>query len=177
MAIQPGTNKQIPDHAIMDFYNKQNYLGNRYNYVNSDIQFTSTSEQPLFLIKNPAVTASSFPANYISLFCDLRSVLTLTAGANAIIRVYFNPTISSAGTPVTPVNSRIASPNTPVAVATSLPTIAANGKLVDSLSSAAPSRDLSASLLIVDPGNSLLFTVQPSANPTDISYQTSWYEL
>src|ERR1700677_4454759 len=116
MAIQPGSNRQLPDHAILDMHGKQAYLGNQYSCFTS-LTVGVTTEVGIFLLQNPAVTTSAFPAQYTSLFCDLRSLTSLTGAQTAVMKVYLNPS-ATPGTPLTPVNSRPASPNTSVATVT-----------------------------------------------------------
>jgi hypothetical protein len=175
MVLQPGTNRQIPDHSIMDYFRKQTYLSNQYVYTAAS-SLTGTSEVPLYLLSNPAVMTSSFPANYVSLFQNFSKLICATGSEDIILRYYLNPTVSAAGTPVTPVNLRPESSNTPKAVLTSGPTISANGSLIKVLASGSFLPDESDILSILDPANSILITVQPSGTCSGIVV-TGWFEL
>lgn len=177
MALTPATNRQIPDHAIMDFYNKQTYLGNQFLYSLPDFEVTSTSETNLLLISNPAVTTSSFPSGTVALFSNIRKLTTLTASQSAILRFYAAPTVTGGGTPVTPLNLRPASPTTSIATVATGPTTTSNGTLFDTIAASAFDSSLSQLLAILDPGQNMLVTVQASSATTFISYEIGWYEL
>lgn len=176
MTLKPATNRQVPDNSILDSYGKQAYLGNRYNGTYS-AAVASTSETLILLLSNPAVTISSFPASYVSLFCDLRKLSVLTASQSGILRFYLSPTVTDAGTPQTPVNLRPASPNTGVGVLTTGPTVSSNGTLVGVLGAATEWSLMESSLIILDPGQKLLVTAQVSTNPTTIATQLEWNEI
>lgn len=173
----PATVNQIPDHAILDHYNKQNYLGNRFVYSLDSQSIASTAETPLFLLTNPAVTTSAFPSTFKALCFDIKKVSCLTASQNAILKFYVTPTISANGTAKTPQNVRPASSTVSIAKLYQTPTIGANGTLVNELISSAFVPDSSDTLFILDPGQSLLINVKVSANPTVISVDLGWYEL
>jgi len=162
------TAKQVPEHSILDYYNKQTYLGNQYvASVNSTV-ITGTTEQALMTLSNPN-------GNKISVFLGLRKLTSLSA-AGAEFRVYSNPTISSAGTVITPVNLRTASGSVSVASVHSLPTASANGTYLNMLVSTNYNSDISNSMLILDPGQSILITAQMSATGA-VCAELSWYEL
>ncbi len=177
MSLTPATSKQVPDHSIFDAYNKQTYLGNGYIYAVGNLELTNTSEAALWLLKNPAVTTKSFPANYVSLFVVLKNLTCLTASQNAIMRYYVGPTVSVAGTPVTVQNLRPASPNTAVGVLTTGPTASPNGTLVDTIGSNTLVTVESQLMVILDPGQSLLVTSIASSSTTYVAMSLSWYEL
>lgn len=179
MAQYPGTNRQVPDHAIMDFYNKQVYLGNQYIFASNSQVIAAAAETPLFLVRNPAVTTASFPANYESLFIVWKRIICGTAAQSAILRLYLNPTVTAAGTAQTPLNMRPASlVNQPsISAFTTAPTVSSNGTFLQSLSSSAFNPDQSQLMTILDPGQVLYVTVQPTAVSTAISAELSWYEI
>ena len=177
MTLTLATNRQIPDHAIFDHYNKQTYLGNRYSYVIATNTPGATTEVDLLLLKNTAVTTRGFPSGNVSLFCDLRKATSLTASQSSIFKFYINPTITTAGTAKTPLNLRTGSPNTSIAALSTGPTIAAKGSLVDSINALTFVQAQSDLLVILDPGKTMLVTVQTSSDTTDIQFGLSWYEL
>lgn len=172
---QPGTNRQIANDSILDHFGRQAYLCNRWNYILA-VTAAGTSEVAQILIANPAVTVSAFPASYVSLFVDLRSLVGVTASSNNIVRSYLNPTVSAAGSAAVAINSRTGATNSGVAVITSGPTISANGTLVEILAAGAYTYVSSNGLFILDPGNSLLITVQ-SATSAVTNVAVGYYEL
>ncbi len=177
MSLQPATNKQVPDNAILDLNGKQTYLGNHYVYSRSST-VAATTETPIILLKNPAVTTGSFPSRYVSLFCDVRKLACLTVGETAILKFYISPTISGNGTPATALNLRPASTNLSIASLFVSPTISGNGTQFDILgSSAFDSKESHNNLIILDPGKNMLVTITASANPTAYAAQLSWWEI
>lgn len=175
MSLAPATNRQVPDNSILDYFNKQTYLGNQYVY-SIDTEITSTSEIPFLLLSNPAVSAAAFP-NQKALFQGLKKLTCLTVSQSAVLRFYSQPTITGAGTPVTPVNLRPASPNTSIAALSTSPTVSGNGTLIGVLSSAAFVSNSSDLLLVLDPGQNLFVTVQTTSATTFISFDLSWAEF
>ena len=49
MALTPATNRQLPQEAILDHFNKQNYLGNSF-LVSTDLVTTTNTETPLLIL-------------------------------------------------------------------------------------------------------------------------------
>jgi hypothetical protein len=173
---QPGTNKQVPEHSILDYFNKQTYLGNTFIYSIGSLELMSTAETPLMLITNPVVSSQAFPNNK-SIFQGLKKLTCLTAANSVAFRIYANPTVTNVGTPQTPLNLRPASPNTSIAALSTSPTVTSNGTLVAILGSANVAPDVSDVLTILDPGQSILVTVQASASSTYVACEMSWYEI
>ena len=175
MALQPATNRQVPDHAILDRYNKQAYLGNRYSFI-LPVTAGGTTEVAQIILSNPLLATTSFQ-NQVGLFVDLRRLVSsnVTAASN-VMRMYLNPTVTSVGTPQTPQNMRPASPNVSASSLHSAPTISANGTLVEALSSGAFGTVQSEAIFIVDPGQTLLITVQ-TANGGIVVPAISWNEI
>lgn len=176
MAQNLATPKQVPDHAIMDLFGKQAYLGNQFVYAIGDMEITQTSEYPLFYLSNPSVAASAFPSGWQALMVNLAKIACLTASQNAVLRIYLNPT-ASGGTSETPLNVRPGNTEiTSIAALTLSPTASANGSLVETLSSQPGLPDKSSGLYILDPGESMLVTVQTSSTSTYIGSSLSWYQ-
>jgi len=167
------TAAQLPDHSILDLNGKQTYLGNQFAVTLPSTSISGTSEQALILVSNPVTISSK--NNLKSLFVNLRKLIPLTASDTAILRVYVAPT-ATAGTPTTPQNLRPASGNASVATASTAPTASANGTLVEVLASTADLASISNMPIVLDPGQSMLVTIQVSAS-SSISAQLSWYEL
>lgn len=92
MALLLTNNRQIPDHSIMDHFNKQTYLGNRYIYTTAQT-ISGTSETALLLISNPSANAVTVPST--SMFLDVRKLTALTASHSALLNFYLNPTVSA----------------------------------------------------------------------------------
>lgn len=175
MTLTPATNKQVPDNAILDRFNKQIYLGNKYGYI-LNLTAGGTTEVSEIYLANPVSSSSSFPSGKVSLFVDLRMLTPLSSAANNIMRVYLNPTVSVAGTTRTPVNMRPASPNVSVATLESAPTTTASGTLVESLASSTVASQTSSNLIILDPGQSMLITLQTTLAAV-ANLQIGWYEI
>jgi hypothetical protein len=172
MANTPATNKQIPDHSIMDHYNKQVYLGNQFVICNN-FSSAGTSEVPLLLISNPAAVTTAAKA----LFINNKRVSSLTASDSVILRCYINPTVSSPGTPATPTNERPANTNISIATVATAPSVSANGTLIDTIVTGALTSNLSDLMTILDPGQVLLITIQASASSTATNTIINWYEI
>lgn len=93
--LTPGTNRQDPNQAIMDHFDKQTYLGNQFMLSDAGFALGNTNENPMLLIQNPTVPASAFPSGYKSLFVNLRRV---SSYANpALFKFYVAPTFASHG--------------------------------------------------------------------------------
>jgi len=165
------TREQIPDNSILDLNNKQTYLGNTFVASVPTTLTVGTTETPVMLLSNPAT-------NLVSMFNFIRKMSCLTASQSIVFKVYANPTVTTAGTVITPVNLRInsASPASQMSVSYS-PTISANGTVMTALPSLAFAANVSNVLLMVDPGNSLLVTATASAAATALEIEQIWYEL
>lgn len=170
------TSNQIPDKAAQDFYNRQTYLANAFMCSVDSFSLGSTSELPVLLIQNPAVTASAFPNGYQALFNNLRRV---SCFADAVMfRFYKNPTVTSAGTPFTPINLRTSSSVTSIATVTTSPSISANGTKISTLACPAGWAASSAlDMIIIDPGQSLLVTAQAQAGTPTVQLDFAFYQL
>lgn len=177
MATNLGTNRQVPENAILDYFQKQLYLGNQFIYTAATTS-AGTTEVPILLISNPAVASTAFPSGYLSHFNNRRKVTCTTATQSVILRFYISPTVTSAGTAVTTVlNARPQATTTPVTVLTSAPSVSANGTLMMALSSSAFNPDLSDFRFVLDPGKAMLVTSQSTATSTVALTELAWYEL
>lgn len=178
--MTPATNRQVPDNAILNHFDKQIYLGNQFSYA-LDPEIATTSEFPLILLTCPQ-PASGFPSlgasnQWQSIFQGLRRLQCLTASQNAILRIYAGPTVTSVGTPQTPNNLRISAAQHSIAALSTNPTISANGVLMSLMASNAFVTDEARELIVVDPNQSLLVTVQTSSATTFVGVELNWYEL
>lgn len=165
----PATNKQVPDHSIMDHFRKQAYLGNQFGLALNNTS-AGTSEAPLLLLNNTSTSAKG-------IFLDSKMITSLTASDTAVLRFYIAPTVTTVGTPATPVNARPANTNTSVMTVTSAPTVSANGTLIETLATTAFITGLSQMMQILDPGQVMLITLQTSASSAATSTQLNWWEL
>jgi hypothetical protein len=173
MALLAATNKQVPEHSILDHFDKQIYLGNE--YVASASFTVGASEIPLLLVTNVQTGNSS---NFKALFVNMLKVVEKTASQSIILNVYINPTVTGAGTPITPVNLRSSYGVTNVvATIASSPSVSSNGTLVDSISAAALTVGVSTLLKILDQGQSILITGIASAASVSVGTILQWYEL
>lgn len=173
-----ATNKQVPEHSIMDIFWKQAYLGNQFVYAVGDMEITQTSEYPLFWLQNPPVSATAFPSGWQTLFVNIAKIACLTASQSAILRVYLNPTGASGGTTETPLNVRPG--NTEISSIASLalsPSSSGNGSIVETLCAQPGLPDKISGLYILDPGNSMLVTAQTSSDTTYIGSSIGWYQI
>jgi hypothetical protein len=170
MALTPATNRQVPDHAILDHFNKQIYLGNSFAYSASQTS-AGTSETNIYLLKN--TNGVQGPA----LMVDLRRAACLTASHNAILRAYLNPTASAAGTPVTPINRRPGNSNAATGILGTVPTTSANGTLIEAIVVGPLTSNQSDLLWVLDPGQSLMITIQTDATSVSTVTQIGWYEI
>lgn len=177
MTQRPATNKQVPDNSILDAFNKQTYLGNQFLYSIPATSTASSSESPILLISNPIVASSGFPSGYQSLFLNFRKVTCITNTQSVLFRFYFNPTVTSVGTPVTPVNLRPANAPASIAAVSTGASVSANGTFLATLPSLTFVPSVSTVLSILDPGQSMLITAQASAASTAIAVEIGWYEL
>lgn len=159
---------QIADQAILDIYGKQTYLGNGFCLPSTTTLVTTLTETPLYLIKCPATAKNS-----LFIFNKKMS----SDNNNLLVKYYFNPTVTTNGTAVTPVNHRSKFGHASVSLCYSSPTVSANGTLI-STTLASTGSTSSDTLYIVDPGDSLYVTatalVQQNSN---IIVGLSWYEL
>lgn len=120
MALTPATNFQVPEHSIMDAFNKQTYLGNTFTVCSNVFELpTASLETSILYLSNPA-------ANKRALFCNVqRFCATNLANADsATFKVYLNPTLTSANKPIIPINMRPASATVSGAAAAFNPPIA-----------------------------------------------------
>jgi hypothetical protein len=174
MALTPFNSQQLPDKSILDAFGRQIYLGNQFIASSTNVIVGSTAEIPFVLLSNPLTGIEGTKA----LFHDSRKLTCLTADQSAIFRFYFNPVVSVAGTPFTPVNLRPAIGSTAsISVVQTLPTTTSFGQFIALLASNSLTPDVSTLLSILDAGQSLLITVQGSSADTQVSYEISWYEL
>lgn len=164
------TNRQVPDHAIMDFYNKQVYLGNQYIGSSGVVALADTSEHPILYLLNPA-------SSTISLFVATKKLFAGDVTNSVIFNLYSTPTTVAAGSAITPVNSRILSSSASVATLKKTVTAGANGTLIEAMPTGLGFSPIdSSSMLILDPGASILITAKGSA-ATNCVAELVWYEL
>ncbi len=150
------TKNQIPDHSIMDFYNKQAYLGNQFIDDPGVLSLADTAEHPLLYILCPATSGKSLFINDLNLNA---------VGAADIItfRVYFAPTTVSSGSSVTPRNVRIASSTTSLATVKSGVAAVSNGTRLQTIMGVVNTQLSHNPIYILDPGQALLITGQATA--------------
>jgi hypothetical protein len=172
-SLLAATNRQVPQDAILHKFGTQTYLGN--NYFVSQTFTVGSSEIPLILLQN---TQAGNAQTLIGVFNDLLKVVGKTASNSIILNAYLNPTFSAAGTPITIGNYRSSYGNTKaIATLTSVPTVSANGTLIDSISAPALSVSSSDILKILDNGQNLLITGIASAASTSVGVILGWREI
>jgi len=177
MGLTPATNRQIPDHSMFDYFNKQTYLGNSY-VISNLVNLSGTSETGILLIENPAVTTTAFPVQK-SIFVTLRRYTSDLE--EVLINNYFNPTIASVSTKTTPVNLRPASPNTSIAkcYTNGQFSTSGNGTVFGQIGCASSFYLVQENTLvfILDPGQTALFTATALTANTNLYSVISWYEI
>lgn len=160
---------QQPNNAILDYFNKQIYLGNEYSLGLNGVTLSGTDEVPFALIKNPVGNSKAI---FIAKF-------SLAADDEVFLRYYANPTISDNGTPEIPANLRIASDAQSTSICYTAPTISSNGTFLFciGLSSSGASIVQNSLQAIIDAGNSVLITAQAATSNTSIIHSTIFYEV
>jgi hypothetical protein len=135
---------------------------------------TAGTNNPLILIKNPTESGK----NIFIWSCRLGSSVTNTSMG---FKFFINPTITTNGTTLTPVNRNVGGSNpATISQAFTLSTISASGTLLDiadvgqNNSSIGTNQDLT---IILNPGNNLLITGSPSSNNRNASVTIVWQEV
>ena len=181
MGLTPATQNQVPEHSILDYFNKQTYLGNEFSFPIGPQTINSTSETPIGLIVNPALTGGQAFPNQKAIFQNLRTSSSDIASGDGttFFRYYFNPTISSTGTATVAVNLRPASAIKSISKCYTSANFAvsANGTLIRAISAGYSAVNDSNLLFILDPGMSLLITAQPTTSGATILNSSSFYEI
>jgi hypothetical protein len=174
MAGNASTFKQVPDNSILDYFNRQSYLGNAYSFPIGPEVLESTTETNITLISNPA-------SSTVSLFLNLRTTASdsATGDGTSFFRYYINPTVSTTGTKTPPQNLRpSAGDNSQAACYVNGQfTTSANGTLLRVITAGYSSINDSNVLIILDPGYSLLVTAQAVTSGSTIINANSWYEI
>ena len=178
--MTPASNRQVPDHSIMDLFGKQAYLGNQFLSGSGVVALADAAEHPVLSIACPDQATQgvgAFP-NTKALFINLRQMFCNDAtGLTGIVyRVYVNATTLAAGTVKVPVNARPANSLTSIAVVRASPTAAGNGTLAGTYSVGFGICQELDALLILDAGQNMLITAQGTAASSAI-VDASWYEL
>lgn len=167
------TQFQIAEKSILDLQGRQTYLGNGFVAGLSGASLPTTAETPVMSISNPS-------GNSKSMFIFLKRfgvVKAVTDGADFIY--YTSPTITGAGTLITPHNLRSnLNAISSTMVIHQLPTVSANGTFLTengAFGGSAPTDD--SVLTIIDPGVTLLLTASLVTAPQTVMHQMYWYEI
>ena len=180
MALLPATARQVPEHAIMDIFGKQPYLGNQFMAGTNSVALTGTTEVPMLYIACPTALAQGVGAsqNAKSVFISLKKLFCAdqSEATGIVYRVYFGASTVSGGVAVVPANMRQANSNAAIASVLVSPTVGAKGSFVYSYAVGFESPAVAEELIILDPGFNMLITAQPSASSTGI-VDLSWYEI
>lgn len=179
----PLNSIQTAEKSILDLQGRQAYLGNGYTVsIGVTTSISAATETPILYLSNPAANSagqpSGNPQQNIACFQNIRRLAINANGGIGIFRYYINPTGAiSGGSTLTPVNTRTASTNTSKMTAKSLPTVGSSlfGTLLGIFYGNSSISD-SASLFVLDPGQSIVVTASLSALGTVIG-DFSWYEL
>lgn len=164
----PSTSTQVAENSILDLNGRQIYLGNGFMLPDAGASLTDTSEHPVVVITNPSGSGKS-------LFLFNRTLVT--NNNPVIVRVYLNPVLNVAGSTTVALNLRTGATTTSVSVNYLGATITSNGTLFSAL----PASNLgttSTTLIIIDPGTSILMTGQQAgAGTTLVVAENAWYEI
>lgn len=163
------TSNQVPEHSILDAYNKQNYLGNQFIASAKVVTLADTAEHPVLYLLAPSGIARS-------LFCGVRRFFSGDLTNTIVFRTYITSTGISAGTAVTPTNCRVLSSTVSLATCKLSPTVSGLGTLVSAMSTGIGYEPIDFNMFILDPTASLLITAQASA-ATTCAADFVWYEL
>lgn len=149
----------------------QHYYGFGYTYPLTAV--SGTSEVALILLNNTSAGLTSK-----TMYSIYRKALCGTSGQSATLRFYSNPTATVAGTAQTVHCTRV-NANSPasIIVVTTGPTITVNGTLVGELICGGNASDAANYEIGIDPGNSLLVTVQVSQTAALAGVDLSWIEM
>lgn len=163
-------NQQVAENSILDYLGgRQNYLGNAF-ILNGTSTLAVGTEVLKFYISNPSTNSKG-------MFLYKTGI---TSGAESYVRYYLSPTITGNGTAATPVNMRPAYSTTSSLSCFTGPSASANGTLLGLTGSLGLS-DESDALFVIDPGFSILVTVQaPGASggsTVDVFVKSLWYEI
>ena len=161
-----ANSKQLPDHAILDAYNKQTYLGNSYVLPVSS-SLTDTSEKVVAFIKNPV-------GNLVGVFVNL---IKVSSDKSVQIKIYSNPTVNVLGAATVPLNYRTASTFAASALCYKSTSFSANGTLLGSVAAGAYGTAQAGGLYVLDAGQTLLITATAAAGTTTPITELAWYEL
>lgn len=121
----------------------------------------ATAEKPFFYISNPSGSGKILKLLGITYSSSVGNNTTATW------RAYINPTVTVAGSTLTPLGNRQVGQAASVAVFQLNPTASANGSLASVRRTVSSANELVIEVngaLWLDPGNRALFTVEPSAN-------------
>jgi len=138
------------------------------NYVTTG----AAAERPMMLVRNPV-------ASGISLIFDA-CMLNPPGSGSCIYRTYLNATVTVNGTVVTAVGGRQTGQAAAVGLITTIPTVTANGSLIDSTRIINTADCITMNYdfgFILEPGNNLLFTVEKSGAGVDTSVDLAYAEV
>jgi hypothetical protein len=173
MTLLPATNKQVPEHSILDHFNKQVYLGNQYSVNKS---FTIGSSEIALLYLNNSQTGNQ--QNLKALFQNLFKMAFESASGSLTLNAYLDAVVTG-GSPVTPINMRPAyGISNIVGTVVSSPTIGTIGTLVDTISGSASQPVTSSEMLkILDNTQNILITGIGSGAGLLCNVILKWFEI
>lgn len=164
---------QVPDRALFDFGGRQLYLGNSFMTTQSGLT-VGTTETAVFLMSNPITnTQSAFLNQFIPILASNGTTIP-----GALFNFYSASTITSNGTALTILNSRInSSAPTTVMNAYYSPTVSANGTLMKTIPQAGYFFTEINPMIALDPGQTLMITAICSAATQKIGFSFNWLEI
>lgn len=152
-------------------------LADRVFCTNFEVNLATATEINAILIINPSTSGKKM------VFRHVKSFLTNTISAGAVLRRYKNPTITSNGTTQTTINGWFGSSTSSLMQIYSLPTISVKGTLFTSCIAGSPLsggglyKDDYLEDIVVEPGNSVLITGQPDGTNRTLNFSMTWLEI
>ena len=131
----------------------------------------SGTEHPLFLLRNPG-------SSTIKVRLRKSSFGIVSTNKPTVFRLYFGPTITANGTPLSEINKNLESVLISQTTTFLSPTISSNGNILATFVSVSGffvvEHDQT---FILGAGDNLLITAQTTVNNTEVTYTLDWAEV
>lgn len=146
-------------------------------YIITNSLLSAASATELIYFNNPSSN------NKTILICNVLLGVSLTTSAWTIFDIYYNPTVTSNGTPMTVRNSRIGGAYSGGILVYTLPVVSSNGTLYSTLPFNNSSQSGSSVPIalnpywVLPPGNSLFISSVAKVGSTPLNIQMNWLEV
>ena len=147
--------------------------GESFTTTTDFVQISTTDEHPFLLIKNPAGSKRRILFTHFNIGLD-----ESTSNSRSTMRCYLEPTVTDDGTVLPSVNNCTAASDPSASACYIDPTVSDNGDKVGrtTLVKNNPSKGYSR-FYVIDPGSSLLITVQNEVTNKDTFVDAYWIEI